>query len=161
MGEDVTTSEEAEVVYDGIPPAACQDADTLGRVTVVESVYHREPGETPLQYDSRYSVPVNTEESCYERRLKVSESPQRLGLGDLTSISQILIRSIIPRAQRNLSEEEKEEQAASVLELSCESIPLMEIHPGESVRFTPVEDAEYWIRCRSGSTRFHLVVLPR
>lgn len=154
------------------------------RVVVAESVYYQQHRAQPSQpHDSRYSYVAAGEEQPYVRHFKVGPSWTQLDPGWLTEASMLILRNCEgddpPQTMPTL--EQLAEFEAKVVELgmmpevvpdktrTMHSPPEVKfsplacafVRPGRSVRFEPTDLKLYHLRCRSGTVRCTLVLLPK
>ena len=145
---------------------------SVNQITVVDKIYHRQGSESPTSVSSRFIRHLQTDEQVYERRTRVGEEWTPLEHGWIEEAGMIVIQNtegttlqVIP------TEEEKEETAAKILELSVtdgllDSPPGVLakpwlIPPGESFRGYPSDVSKLVLRCRSGVCRYNVHVYPR
>lgn len=136
-----------------------------GRLTVVETVYHQAPGESPREVLSRFNRWLESDENMYQRTAKVGEewTPIDLGwlAGDAGTI--LLVAEGGPRRNTIPTEEEKREDRSKRIAVSFRSdTPRDDITllPGESARFSPSYAKEILLRCLCGKTRYTVSVIP-
>ena len=141
-------------------------ADLRDRVTVVETVYHRqvEKQRDPFSTDSRFTRYLETQQQVYQRQLEATEDWQPLDCGWLPDAGMLLIQNdeglFLPK---NLTKEEQKELSQKVIELSfgagCSGS--WWVLPGESMRGYPTTTDGLEIRCQKGTAEFTLTLFPR
>lgn len=136
-----------------------------GRLTVVETIYHQAPGESPREVPSRYSRWLDSEESLYQRTMRVGEEWTPIDLGWLAGDVGMILLSAESGSKRNTipTEEERREDESKVIEVSFRTeAPRADITllPGESARFCPAFAKEILLRCANGKTKYTVSVIP-
>lgn len=140
-------------------------AEAKGRLTVVEKVYHQNPGKGPTETVGSFSRDLETKQQIYVRYLDATEEWQPLDTGWLwKDVGHLIVQNDEGQSPRvKPTEEELEELAKRVIELSYD--PDGEgswlVPPGESMRGTPSSAFKLFFRCRSGTTEFTLTLVPR
>lgn len=132
-----------------------------GNITIVERIYHRIVGENPIVEDTTFSKELQTDEQVYQRRCRVSETPEPLDLGWFQDKPQDVGYIRITNDEGKFlqvqpTEEEKAETASHMLLLSG-----FKIEPGDSFRAIPLDVTKLRICSASETTRFTLTVYPR
>ena len=144
-------------------------------ITVVEQVYFRnENGSYGKCFDSSFKRSVNNDEQVYgPRTIEVSEQWQQLDLGWFTEevhgysnlkspIGVIILANEEGKfTQRMPTEEMKREAQAKVIEISFNSLsPDLHIPATESARISPLDPCNVKVRCRKGTARCTITILP-
>lgn len=135
------------------------------RMTVIETIYHQAPNDEPTSFTSRFSRSLETDEQPYARKLKVGESWQPLDRASIWLAEAGLLRLVNEEGTNwptNPTPEQLAEVAAKVVEIGfgADTAAIL-VPPGESVRFSPADLALIRLRCRSGTARCALALLPR
>jgi hypothetical protein len=131
------------------------------RLTVVETVYHQVSGEQPQSVESRFDRELQSDEQMYQRCKVATEEWQPLDLGWVPDPGTIVIENNEGILQQvNPTPEQQEELAKKILVLSQDSGLGFEVRPGESFRFSHDAPGVLLLRCRSGSARYRISVIP-
>lgn len=137
------------------------------RATVVEQLYHRAFGDQPVQFESRYSRELKSNEQAYERRLTIGDQWEDFDTGWIRRIGIFAIRNEEGRnLQRIPTKEERGEIDGRIVEIffvsEGASAPFPEAHlrvyPGETAKGCPAVKMK--VRCRSGTARCTVFVVP-
>lgn len=153
-----------------------------GRVTVIDTIYHQLPGEQPVSIDSRFGYAVTSDERPYVRKFRLGEEWIPVDVGWVEKISMLVISNEgVGFRTKQPSSEDLHDEASKVVEVAVLvqlpeqknrtmhdppkpppllPIPICEIPIGESMRMRPVDVGIFIIRCRQGTTRFVLNVIP-
>lgn len=137
------------------------------RITVVETVAHQ-PGEgQPTSSESRFTRPLRSNEEVWRKTLKVSEEWVKVEWGWVEKVGMLVIhneegknRQVYP------TDDEAKTQASRIIEIATQRQEYQiiqafaQVFPGESSRFHPVKDIDYYVRCKSGQVRCLLIVFP-
>ena len=120
------------------------------KLTIVEMVYFRAPGESAIGIESRYSRELATDEQPCERRLKATENWQALDTGWLKKVGTIVITN-------------REATIGEILEVAYCDSPQdgWLILPGESMRALPKDVKRLMVRSHSKVIRFTAHFFPR
>ena len=108
------------------------------RLTVIQTVYHQEPGGDPTSYESRFArfLDSKDQQPCV-RRLAIGESWQTLDELWLERVSQLVI------ANRELPPKEDESgfvrKLSRCIEVAFNGVPCLLIRPTESQRYEPLK----------------------
>lgn len=147
-----------------------------GRLTVVETVYHQEPGQQPTALTTRYGRPLETAEQPFTRRLRLGDAWQPLPAGWLDAAALLhLVNEEGRQLTRQPTPADRQALAGRVVEvgvlppghwgLSAETavapVVCWLVRPGESLRAEPAALAALVLRCRQESARVTLTLLPR
>ena len=130
-----------------------QDADTMivqqtkqrPRMTVVETVYHRLPGESPTSKDIGFSFDLESDEQIWERRMKVGPSWQPLDCGWVESVGMVLVKN----------------ESESVIEIGVGLVPVQCVLPKESLRMRPYDSHVVMIRSVDDAAAVVITVYPK
>lgn len=133
------------------------------RLTIVETVYHRQYGEEATSVESRFTRELETQEQPYTRRLKVEEDWRSLDVGWIAQVGMLIIENTEGKfLHRNPTEAEKAETLKKILEIKHEgSEGCWLILPGESMRACPSDASSLRIRCQLGIARFTIHVFSK
>lgn len=146
-----------------------------GHVTIVSTVYHR-----ASPHDESTSVLCNfgrdlasDEQPCGPRTVKVGEEWQPLELGWLKDcVGMVIITNEEGRfPQRKPSEEEKAEAAERMLQVAVVmmvdwatehlTVPFALVLPTETLCFCPADASALRVRCRKGTAKVTITLLPK
>lgn len=136
------------------------------RVTVVEHVYHQQIGGDPVAIETSFSRLLESEEERYQRTLKTGEAWTKLDCGHVPEASVLTLKNLegVFRSV-NPTPEEEAEAAKRVIEVGLwigELIePLDEVRPQEAIRRCPLDLSRLYVRCRCGTAKFRLMLIPR
>jgi len=138
---------------------------SLNQLTVVELIYHRRQDDQPIQFESRFSRNLNTDEQAYDRRCKARSEWQLLDLGWIEQAGHISIENCEGHFnQVQPTDDERKEAESRVIELGWlidgEPQPKIIIPVHESCRFTPTSGSQIYVRCQSGIANYNLRVIP-
>lgn len=135
------------------------------RFVVVDKLYYEMPNTEPIVVDSGFARWLETDEQPYIRRFTVGEQWQAVNTGWLEETSMLLIENNEERFTVNPTSEEKTEAAQKVIEIAfpagkewTEASWL--ILPGESLRGTPANIKNLWLRCRKGKAKCTITLIP-
>lgn len=158
--EKLEEFEDEPVVLDTTPKA-----DPKPRLTVVETVYHQIPGESPSEFSCKFSQEIESDEQPYQRKKKIGEKWEPLDLNWLKDdCGMVCICNEAKVNQRGQTEEEKEAISKQIIQIGFRvnpDYPDLEVFPGESVRFRPYAPHFVCLRCQSGKVRYSLFIVPR
>jgi hypothetical protein len=137
---------------------------TGDRLTVRETVYHQQVGEPASQFDSAYTLPCNTSEEVWDRKLSVGEEWQPLitkhcwvenpGMVVIYNCSGDYVNT-------QPTEDEIAAEDAKILDVGNDIYQPITLIPAQgNVRFWPIDLASLLIRCRIGETKYKVVVIP-
>lgn len=139
-----------------------QAKEIKNRITVVETIYHQEFGENPVMVASRYSRELESYDQPYERKLVATPTWEPLETGWIKECGLMIIknreecsRMVIP------TEEEKEELAKKMLEVSYGDRDGWLIPPGETMKAYPRSLEGLGICSLHGNTKYKLYLYPR
>jgi hypothetical protein len=145
------------------PPTRC-------RLSVVEYVYHQQPGQQPRAVEHRFCRDLQSDEQTYTRVFQATEEWSPLDTGFLGSnVGHLsLVNEEGRQSSASLSPEEKLDLAKRVVEvgLFINYLGGHHIHsfcvvrPGESIRLTPTNIGEYRACCLAGKARCTLTLIP-
>ena len=132
-----------------------------GRLTVVEHVYHQIQGDAPTSIEAKYSTPLESDEQVYTRQTIATETPEQLDIGWIKDWQLLIIEN---NAGKNLqkipTEEQKQDIAQRVIQITSGDTPIALIYPGTSARFCPADLKSLDVRCLHGSARYVLHIIP-
>ncbi len=144
-------------------PKAVENAALL---TIVASLCYDGSDPPATHHQDAYDKTIISEEFPYQRNLKITEKWVPVDFGGLESVSVLHISCVKPRLQVTPNEEEKKLNAQKLLEIAGppdsngEFLPLLIVHPGESMRVTPAGPSCLYLRARTDTVRIQLLVLP-
>ena len=118
------------------------------RMTVVETVYHRLPGESPTSKDIGFSFDLESDEQIWERRMKVCSSWIPLDCGWVESVGMVIVKN----------------ESDSVIEIGVslggDQVPVQRLMPKESLRMRPHDSRTVLIRSVTGAAAIVITVYP-
>jgi len=131
-------------------------------MTVVSVVNFAGHGPACPPVESRYEVPVQSEEQPYLRYFTVEEEAKFLDTGWVEDHSLLVVRNEEGKGlPTNPTDEERAALEERVVELyGGESVFRILIHPKRSVQLTLSCTKGLMMRCRKGSARITLAVFP-
>ena len=133
------------------------------RVTIVEKIYHRLPGQSPTLIRSAFNFLPETEEQLYVRYdQKATEDWTPLDYGWIESPSLVVIKNTEGQGLSvNPSNKEKADITRRIIQLRLGDGPAseLEVLPGEAQRLRTRQPL--FIRCVNGSARYSLWAIPR
>ena len=146
------------------------------RIGVVEMFYHEVADQVIRSIESRFFRVLKTDEQYYTHACKADGHWRPLELGWLQECGMLVITNEPTKFNAIPTKEQKEEAASKILEIAIapaeetgrtmlspakpQPVACFIIHPGESMRVTPVDVRQIRVRCRNGETRFTPVVFP-
>jgi hypothetical protein len=151
------------------------------RLTVVEVVSYQAALDKPGGIDSRFDRKMATEEQLFLRRLTVGEDWQALECGWLKAVGMLVIKNEPAQFHVNPTEAQKTEAASKVLEVGLKvgEVTVLEegevrnvkappeqviafalVPPGESARWQPLDASNLRLRCKVGSARVTVALIP-
>lgn len=131
-------------------------------LVVVEVCCYQAAGQSPISPDSRFLVPVESEEYPCVRPYRVGQEPRKLDYLWFGDASMVVIKNSPPPSDTVPSEEEARRLARRVVEVrfegdqGCYLIP-----PGQSFRGCPSDVKNLTLRCREGETSCTVYVFPK
>ena len=132
------------------------------RLTVIETVYHQEPGSDPTSFTSSFPVLLETTEQPCIRKLRIGQAPQSLDTW-LSSVSELVVRNdegtYRDRPGRP-SEEDKEDVKKRVIEVYASGQIIAYVRPGRSCRFEPSDSKSIQLRCQHGEAKVTIAAFP-
>lgn len=138
------------------------------RVLTIEQVYLQGADSEPVLFELRESTSLQSDEQPFDRVLTVGEEWQPLAKGTwIPEPGLILVTNTTYKKARqtNPTEEERKALAGAVIEIRMsgqDSVPFAAIPPGKGVRILPAATVDqYVVRCKVGSARYRVVLLPR
>lgn len=132
------------------------------RLTVIETVYHQEPGSDPTSFTSSFPVLLETTEQPCIRKLKIGQVPQSLDTW-LSSVSELIIRNdegTYRDKPGRPSEEDKEDVKRHVIEVLRNGQLTDYVRSGRSCRFEPSDFKSIQLRCQHGEARVTIAAFP-
>lgn len=137
-----------------------------GRITVVDQVYHQNPGQDPTVASSKFSRLLDSTEQAYVRRTKVGETWSLVDRGWIESCSLMVVENLEGQSFAVVpTPEERAEVEARVVELGTPGedgriVPFALVRPGLSGRFEPYDVRRVLLRCRSGVAQYTVTLFP-
>jgi len=153
-----------------LPTARVPTVSSLprGRLTVTQSVYCQIPGMAPFQLSKGFSRWISESQQVYSRTITVGEDwvqlPNGWGTGE---VGHLVIENGQDGYERQPTREDRAASEAKVVEVGygaesgIAARVLFLVPPGESMRVTPVNVTDLWVRCRRGSTQVTIVMVPK
>ena len=132
------------------------------RLTVIETVYHQEPGSDPTSFTSSFPVLLESGEQPCIRKLKVGEVPHSLDTW-LKTVSELVIRndeSTYRNTPGRPSETERANVAKRIIEVSSAGQIIAYVRPGRSCRFEPACFGLLQLRCQQGEAKVTVAAFP-
>lgn len=140
-------------------------------LTIVDTIYYQQGGDSTVSADSRYTRWMDSEEQHYNRQLKIGMEWEKLNVGWISDCGMLMIKNREGTNQKvHPSEEEKEDTANKVLEIGVvlpelpevpsKTIPFAIVLPGESLRFHPYKVGNLYVRCKHGPCRIIIDAFP-
>lgn len=142
-----------------------KESPPVRRLTVVEQVYHQQGDMPPVAFEGRWSGPLESDESTYQRPgAKVAGDwiPLDLGwLGD--QAGSVIIENITGRYLKTIpTEEEKAELASKTIQVAIKGQkPFTFVPPGQHLRINLFAENEYFVCCPAGPAEFNIFAIPR
>lgn len=147
------------------------DGRARSRLAVVASVYHQQAGgEQPTQVTTRFWRELSCDEQPYVRQLRLGQEWQHLDPGWVTQPGGYLVLSNEEGHFRsvNPTDAERDDAMSRVVEVAtCDQkhpasdlVPDWLVRPKESMQGTPASLGRLWARCRRGTARVTLTILP-
>ena len=142
------------------------------RLTIVETIYHQPADGFPstLLGDAvRFNHELQSDEQPYERHKFAREQWEPLDCGWIERAGLLLIRNDEGRFSVNPTPEQRTEVNRRVIELTfASSLVIGEatrrecllIPPGETYPFLPSDASQLRLRCREGTARYTLCLIP-
>lgn len=158
-------------------PQQTQQADIPNRLTVVDRIYYQEIGQPIYDLETKYAVQLQSKNhQVYEKRMRAGEQWKPLNIqwedmdgNPITQCSELIIRNEEGVFQHTIpTEEEKQEARERVLEIALERSlqdgeivePILIVAPGTVMRCQPFALNGFQVRCRKGTARFTLILIP-
>ena len=141
------------------------DQAITSRLTVVEQVYYQREDSDLQCTENGFSRDLDTDEQQYVRGpMGVGEKWEKLDTGWVEEVAMIVVRNNEGEGLKlQPTEEEKEESAKKIIELSLDSDirgGVWLVPPGESFRGYPSNSSIVYIRCQYGETKFTITAIP-
>lgn len=125
------------------------------RLTAVEMLYYRPDGKDPIAYTSKFTRSLKTIEQPCLRRQHTNALWTKVYTGWIVEAAMVWIMNHLPTYKTIPSSQEKQEAAGCIIQVGMRdsqldvTIPFALVLPGESIRFSPVEVHDVYIRCIS------------
>ena len=137
---------------------------TKSRLTVVENVYHQ-PAEgfptTAMGDASRFHRELDSDEQPYERHKVAKDGWEPLDCGWVDRCGMLLVRNDEGHFSVNPTAEQVAEVLRRVIEISFgDDEGRILVPPTETCRFYPVDVKQLQLRCREGTARYTLYLIP-
>lgn len=143
-------------------PASIQPARTL--LTVVDTVYHQPAGGSPVTVlgdACRFHRELISDEQVYERRRVIGQEWVQIDCGWVERCGMLVVRNLEGQFSVLPTPEQREAVGRRVLELSFDGNTChIQVPPQESCRFYPSDARLIYIRCREGSARYTVGLVP-
>jgi hypothetical protein len=134
------------------------------RLTVVENLYHQPTEGFPAMAfgdASRFSRELQSDEQPYERHRVAKETWEPLDCGWIERCGMLMVRNDEGHFSVNPTQEQRAKVARRVLVVSFgESEDAILLPPLETCRFYPADVKQMQIRCREGTARYTLYLIP-
>ncbi len=135
------------------------------RLTVVDAVYFSPHDGQPIEYRTPFGRELLTDERPYSRPLTVGPEWVEVDLGWLkdVGVSMVVVQNDEGRYRQTVpSPEERASESDRVVEVAAETgvPPFALVRPTESCRFEPARATGLALRCRSGSAKVTVVLVP-
>jgi hypothetical protein len=142
---------------------ASQDS-LKSRLSVVEMVYHQPfggPPTTALSDGIRFTRELESNEQPYERHKVAKEEWQQLDCGWIEQCGMLLIKNDEGQFFVNPTKEDRTTVSEKVIDVTYDALnPHYYILPGESMRVCPVNAGDLRIRCRKGTAKYTIYMVP-
>lgn len=157
------SSEEILKIQEGVKYNTDNPILYKGRLTVIEQIYHQQADSDPTNLEERYSRILESEEEPYKKKLTINQDWIILNAPGLESTSLVIIRNLEGRYRTTIPDQvEIELVKERVLEVGfLVTSPHIIIPPTESARFCPSNLEKLYIRCRKGSCKISILVVPK
>jgi len=138
---------------------------TRSRLVVVENVYHQ-PADgfptTAMGDTSRFHRELDSDEHPYERHKVAKGEWEPIDHGWVDRCGMLLVRNDEGHFSVNPTAEQVAEVLSRVIEVSfCDSqTPSILVPPTETCRFYPTDVKQMRLRCREGTARYTLYLIP-
>jgi hypothetical protein len=153
----------------------------VGRLAVVATVYHVPQDDEPVSVQYQFDRSVRSDEQTYTRRVKIGEQWTPLDHGWVEQAGMVVVSNDEGRfLKANPTIEEKAETSLKIIEIAVVAIMTSEknrtmhspprlpdvtvpfglVYPGETTHLTPLDVKTLRLRCRSGTARVSLTVIP-
>jgi hypothetical protein len=140
------------------------------RLTVTGMLYHQRPGhDARTLVEVRYGRHLKSEEASFQREMRLDE--EWVALSDLRPLEPgdkaalLVVENLVGRDRRVIpTPDELADDARRVVEVGVvESglvLPALEIPPGEAHPCRPVDVGRLAVRCRRGTAKARITVVP-
>jgi hypothetical protein len=142
-------------------PPLTKDQNQVDRLTGIVTYHHQHPGADVFTMDIRFSDALETTEQPYHRRMTIGPVWIPVDLGWIETPSVLIVKNNAGHYERNPSAEQKEEDAAKIVELRFEGSKPWLIRPGRPFVGEPSETAGLHLRCQHGTVEVTVVAIPR
>ena len=138
-----------------------------GSLTIVENAYHQLIGEESTRIESRYEVPLFTDEQPYIRRTKVGEKWETIDTGWVKDPRMIWIHNEEGKfTQVNPTKEERKESDKRIIGVTFNSFQAcsyacLDVYPGQSIRICPSGFYKILVKSQHGTAKYTLTALPK
>ncbi len=146
-----------------LPSYGSNEAMYKGRLNVIEQIYHQQAESEPTNIEEKYGIILESEEEPYKKKLTIGEEWTLIDTGGFADASLVILRNMEGRysivhptqAQIELVKER-------VLDVGF-GVPTAHIHivPTTSARFNPCVLGKIHLRCRKGTCKVQLVIVPK
>lgn len=150
-----------------LPKVGAGDVSKLPtRVLTLEQVYLQGADSEPVLFELRESTSLQSDEQPFDRVLTVGEGWKPLAPGSwIPEPGTLLVTNTTDKKARqtNPTAEEAKALAEAVIEIRIAwGFSFAAIPPGKGIRLLPAASVDqYFVRCRVGSARYRVVLLPR
>ncbi|MFA5056488.1 MAG: hypothetical protein WC485_00105 [Opitutaceae bacterium] len=149
----------------GAKTITAESPASRNRVTIVEHVYHQRQGGEPVEFVTRCSRKLNSDEQPYIRELLITEKWMALDCGWVNNPGLLLIRNKEGDTPGKIpTPAEASELAQRIIQVAFDandSDASWLIMPGESMRAVPRNASRLSIRSLHGNIRASLCLMPR
>lgn len=134
-----------------------------GRLNVIEQIYHQQAESEPTNVEEKYGQILESEEEPYKKKLNIGEEWTALETGGFSEASLVIIRNM--EGRYNLVH-----PTQAQIELVKERIldvgflvpsPHIYVIPTTSARFCPGSLTKIHLRCRKGSCKVQVLIVPK
>lgn len=155
----------------------------VGRITIVESVYHQLPGKNPVAKPTRHLCVCESAERPYERTITIGKDWVAIDLGwfkegnakpglvqifnDQKPPVPVMMGGRPPEKSKAVSgsgegEQGPPEAIPDGVYISFDGQkPTLHLPPGESARFRPLKHDQIWLRSTNDSDDVTIIVYPK
>lgn len=157
--QDLTTQFDNQPVFPIPQPV-------IARITVLDTINYVPVSGATLPVQTNYNRLLKTDEQPYTRNCRIGEQWVKLDSGWLTEASQLKVSNEEGRFPVVYpTQEERAESMERVVEIGLciaadPPVRFALIRPGESCRFEPADLSRLYLRCRKGTARVTVTVIP-